>query len=68
MNYCPAGVPPSQMNTETMWFIYGLIAMVTPLGLWLAKKWMLQGFKTKLRDREAYKNAYFGIMDVMEYW
>ncbi len=47
MKYCPEGVPPSQMNTETMWFIYGLIAMVSPLGLWLAKKWMIKGFKTK---------------------
>lgn len=52
MKYCPAGVPPSQMNTETMWFIYGLIAMVSPLGLWLAKKWMLQGFKTKSEGKE----------------
>ena len=47
MEYCPDGVPPSQMNTETMWFIYGLIAMITPLGLWLAKNWMIKGFKTK---------------------
>ncbi len=47
MKYCPEGVPPSQMNTETMWFIYGLIAMVSPLGLWLGKNWMIKGFKTK---------------------
>jgi proton-dependent oligopeptide transporter, POT family len=45
--YCPAGVPPSEMNTETMWFIYGLIAIVTPVGLLLAKPWMIKGFKTK---------------------
>jgi POT family proton-dependent oligopeptide transporter len=47
MKYCPQGVPPSQMNTQTMWFIYGLIAMVSPIGLWLARKWMMKGFKTK---------------------
>ena len=47
MKYCPEGVPPSQMNTETMWFIYGLIAIISPIGLWLSKNWMLKGFKTK---------------------
>jgi hypothetical protein len=35
------------MNTETMWFIYGLIAMVSCIGLFLARKWMLKGFKEK---------------------
>jgi POT family proton-dependent oligopeptide transporter len=47
MQYCPAGVPPSEMHTETMWFIYGVIAMVTPIGLWLAKGWMAKGFKER---------------------
>ncbi len=47
MKYCPEGVPPSQMNTETMWFIYGLIAIISPIGLWLSKNWMMKGFKTK---------------------
>ncbi len=47
MKYCPEGVPPSQMDTETMWFIYGLIAMISPIGLWLSRKWMIKGFKTK---------------------
>jgi MFS family permease len=47
MNYCPAGVPPEQMHTETMWFIYGLIAIVSPVGLLLARKWMVKGFKVK---------------------
>ncbi len=45
--YCPAGVPPSQMNTETLWLIYGLIAIISPVALVLAKDWMLKGFKTK---------------------
>jgi len=47
MKYCPANTPPSQMNTELMWFIYGCIAIISPLGLLLAKKWMMKGFKTK---------------------
>ncbi len=44
-HYCPQGVPPSQMNTEKMWFIYGLIAIISPLGLFVAKKWMQKKFK-----------------------
>jgi POT family proton-dependent oligopeptide transporter len=45
MHYCPAGVPPAQMHTGTMWFIYGVIALMTPAGLLLASKWMRKGFK-----------------------
>ncbi|MEI7811781.1 MAG: MFS transporter [Ignavibacteria bacterium] len=45
--YCPRGVPPEQMHTEFMWFIYGLIAVISPVGLILAKGWMQKGFKTK---------------------
>jgi MFS family permease len=41
--YCPAGVPPAQQETGTLWFIYGCIAMTTPLGLWLARKWLMSG-------------------------
>ena len=47
MTYAPDGVPPEQMNTETMWFIYGCIAMVSTVGLLLARKWMVKGFKVK---------------------
>jgi MFS family permease len=47
MHYCPAGVPPEQMHTGTMWFIYGVIAMMTPLGLLLASNWMRKGFKDR---------------------
>ena len=47
MTFCPAGVPPEQMRTETMWFIYGLIAMVTPISLVLARRWMLARFNQK---------------------
>ena len=47
MHYCPEGVPPSQMNTQTMWLIYGFIAVLSPIGLIAARKWMMKGFKTK---------------------
>ena len=47
MHYCPKGVLPSQMNTQAMWLIYGFIAILSPIGLVLAKGWMMKGFKTK---------------------
>jgi MFS family permease len=47
MNYCPADTSPSEMTTETMWLIYGFIAIVSPIGLLLAKGWMKKGFKVK---------------------
>ena len=40
MTYAPAGVPPDQLNTETLWFIYGSIAIISPIALLLAKGWM----------------------------
>lgn len=47
MNYIPADAARSEMNSEMMWLIYGCIAMVSPIGLILAKGWMKKGFKTK---------------------
>jgi POT family proton-dependent oligopeptide transporter len=47
MHYAPEGVPPSQMHTETMWLIYGGIAMISSVSLFLARGWMMKGFKTK---------------------
>ncbi len=47
MHYCPEGVAPQFMKTESMWFIYGLIAIISPVGLFLARKWMIKGFKEK---------------------
>ncbi len=41
-HYCPAIGP---QNTEFLWFVYGLIAMVSPVALLLAKGWMLRGEK-----------------------
>jgi len=37
--YCPAVGP---QNTQFMWLIYALIAMVTPVGLVLARNWMMK--------------------------
>lgn len=44
-NYCPADTPKNLLNTETMWLIYGFIAIISPIGLLLARKWMIKGFK-----------------------
>ena len=43
--YCPSDTPMGNLNTETMWLIYGLIAIISPIGLILARKWMIKGFK-----------------------
>lgn len=48
MKYCPAGIPPEQMNTEVMWFIYGLIAIISPIALLLTKKWIGKGLDRKV--------------------
>jgi hypothetical protein len=40
MHYAPAGLPPDQLNTETLWFFYGCIAIISPIALLLAKGWM----------------------------
>ncbi len=50
MNYVPANTPASQMNSESMWLIYGFIAMISPISLFLAKGWMQKGFKTKHQE------------------
>ncbi|MDP4172989.1 MAG: MFS transporter [Bacteroidota bacterium] len=47
MHFCPAGTLPQNMNTEFMWFVYGLIAIISPIGLLAARSWMIKGFKTK---------------------
>jgi POT family proton-dependent oligopeptide transporter len=44
---CPDNVSREAMHTATMWFIYGCIAITTPIGLWLAQKWVMSGLQTK---------------------
>ena len=36
-----------KQNPEQMWFIYGLIALISPIALILARKWMLKGMRQK---------------------
>ena len=47
MHYCPINTPPSAMNTQFMWLVYGFIAIISPIGLILVKNWMMKNFKTK---------------------
>ncbi len=47
MNFIPLDTPPSEMHSGMMWFIYGLIAIISPIGLIMAKKWMMKDFKIK---------------------
>jgi dipeptide/tripeptide permease len=42
--FCPAGTPVASLHTGRLWFIYGCIAMLSPIGLWLARKWVLAGW------------------------
>lgn len=46
-HYCPDKTPPAELHTGTMWLIYSFIALSSPLGLWLARKWVMAGFHTK---------------------
>jgi hypothetical protein len=41
--YCPKDTPADQLHTGMLWFIYGCIAMTTPVGLWLARRWVMSG-------------------------
>jgi proton-dependent oligopeptide transporter, POT family len=46
--FCPKDVDPSAMHSETMWLIYGFIAIVSPISLLFARKWMIKDFKSKV--------------------
>ena len=49
MHYCQEGVAPAQLNTQFMWLIYALIAVISPIGLVLASGWMRKGFITEAK-------------------
>lgn len=53
MKYCPINTLPENMNTQTMWLIYGIIAILSPIGLLLSKNWMKKGFKDKYVEEPA---------------
>lgn len=40
--YCPEGGP---FHTDTMWLIYGIIAISSPIGLLLARRWVMKDFR-----------------------
>ena len=50
--YCPQDTLPSEMNTELMWLIYGLIAMVTPVTLFIARGWMGKHMADKIESAQ----------------
>jgi len=45
--YCPANTLQADLHTGSLWFIYSCIAMASPIGLWLARKWVMVGFHHK---------------------
>ena len=45
--YIPKPETGLPTNTEVMWLIYGMIAMISPVALILARKWMMAGMKEK---------------------
>ena len=45
--YCPDKTPAAELHTSTMWLIYSCIAMTSPIGLWLARKWVMAGLHTQ---------------------
>ena len=45
--YIPMPETGLPANTEVMWLIYGVIAMISPVALILARKWMVAGMKEK---------------------
>jgi len=44
MRFCPETGP---QNTTMMWLIYGFIAMISPIALFLLRGWLGKDFKTK---------------------
>jgi dipeptide/tripeptide permease len=45
--FCPEHVPQAELRTGTMWFIYGCLAMTSPIGLLLARKWVMAGLQAR---------------------
>ena len=45
--FCPANTPREHLHTGTLWFIYGCIGLLTPIGLWLVRRWVRAGLYHK---------------------
>jgi MFS family permease len=45
--YVPENAPATAMQSGTLFFIYGCIALTSPIGLLLARKWVMVGLQTK---------------------
>ncbi len=45
--YIPRPETGQPIHSGTLWFIYGLIAITSPVALWLAKNWMQKGMREK---------------------
>lgn len=43
--FCPGNVAPPLLQTGRLWFIYGCIALTSPVGLWLARRWVMSGLQ-----------------------
>jgi dipeptide/tripeptide permease len=41
--FCPPNVPAERLHTGRLWLIYASIAMLSPVGLWLARGWVRRG-------------------------
>lgn len=48
-HYCPAGGP---MRTSQMWLIYAFIAIVSPLALFLTRRWLRQGMAKPANENQ----------------
>jgi dipeptide/tripeptide permease len=46
LRYCPAQGP---QDTQSMWFIYSLIACASPIGLLLAQRWVGKSISARVR-------------------
>ncbi len=46
--YVPKPESGLPIHSGKMWFIYGLIAITSPIALWMAKNWMKKGTKNQL--------------------
>ena len=46
-HYIPQPDSGIMQRTGQMWLVYALIAMISPVALWLAKSWMVKGMREK---------------------